>query len=211
MADISLKYLTDLTSASSASAGDLFHINQDGNDKSITLETLINAIFDLRYPIGKVEWFANNTNPNDVFSGQVWKRIPGQGRVVRIANASSSDVLQTGGNDNVQLTEDNIPSHSHPIDLSTDDFDHGSKQTSSAGEHRHDIPNGNGNQGTTGSTFNDNNIRTRQTSSNGEHVHNVSIGAHHHSIKGDTGANGGGKPFSVLNSYIVLAAWYRTY
>ncbi|XOO01896.1 hypothetical protein ACLB6C_06845 [Enterobacter hormaechei] len=40
MADILLKYLTDLPAATEANNEDLMHINQGGNDKSITISSL---------------------------------------------------------------------------------------------------------------------------------------------------------------------------
>lgn len=212
MADITLKYLTDLSSASGADEGDLLHINQSGNDRSITVEVLLNAMFNMRYPIGKVEWFANDVNPNTIWTGSTWARLPGNGRTIRLANATGSDVLQTGGSDNLTLTEANLPQHSHPIDLKTSQFDYGSKTTHNAGSHVHSMQNimrlnpniravSGGSTGSWGS---------QNTDSAGDHVHQVDIGAHLHDVKGNTGTSGSGAQANITNSFIKLAGWYRT-
>lgn len=213
MADITLKYLTDLSSSSGADEGDLLHINQSGNDRSITVEVLLNAMFNMRYPIGKVEWFANDVNPNTIWTGSTWARLPGNGRTIRLANATGSDVLQTGGSDNLTLTEANIPQHSHPIDLKTSQFDYGSKPTHNAGAHVHT-----GNIGRSGGSITTIAGATADVGwtsnavmkSAGAHMHQVDIGAHLHDVKGNSGTSGSGAQANITNSFIKLAGWYRT-
>ncbi|MDW3578047.1 phage baseplate protein [Enterobacter asburiae] len=123
MADIILKYLTDLPSASNAAPTDLMHINQSGNDRSITLDALATALFNIRYPVGKVEWFANDVNPNAIWQGSTWARIPGAGKTIRLANSTGSDVLQQGGSDTAVLTVSNVPPHVHTVNLRTEQFE----------------------------------------------------------------------------------------
>ncbi|APK16059.1 MULTISPECIES: phage baseplate protein [Enterobacteriaceae] len=217
MADILLKYLTDLPSAADAEPSDLMHINQAGNDRSITLEVLASAIFNIRYPVGKVEWFANDTNPNAIWSGSTWARIPGMGKTIRLANSTGTDVLQQGGSDTVEITSSNLPPHKHPINVKTESFDYGSKSTSSTGSHVHAFAyrrNGNSSDSDPGGDVMKSGSGTknesRNTESAGNHQHSVSIGAHEHDIKGDTDSVGGGTPLSLTNAYVKLAAWYRT-
>lgn len=213
MADITLKYLTDLSSTPGADEGDLLHINQSGNDRSITVEVLLNAMFNMRYPIGKVEWFANDVNPNTIWTDSTWARIPGNGRTIRLANATGSDVLQTGGSDELKITEANIPSHSHQVNLNTSSYDYGTKATNAAGNHTHPV------LGTFGSDTAGKYVgganriaagESHVTEGSGNHAHTVAIGAHTHEINGDTGKSGSGVPVNITNSFIKLAGWYRT-
>lgn len=212
MADIVLKYLTDLASAAPAENDDLMHINQGGNDRSITIGALITAIVEGVYPPGITIWFNSDANPNVLFPGTVWARLAGAGRTIRIANATGSDVGQMGGSDTVSLSADNLPSHSHPVSGTTALHDYGTLTTSSAGAHTHrggvagpgarwaDFVTGTDNSGTYSKNY---------TSSDGEHTHTVAIGAHTHSFSVTSGAVGSGTPFSTTNQYIKQAAWYR--
>lgn len=63
MADIELKYLTELASATSISDDDLFHINQEGNDKSIAASVIKKFIVDSMYPAnsGAVAFLQNTS------------------------------------------------------------------------------------------------------------------------------------------------------
>ncbi|WP_324661193.1 phage baseplate protein [Enterobacter bugandensis] len=212
MADIILKYLTDLPSSSSAAPTDLMHINQSGNDRSITLEALAAALFNMRYPVGKVEWFANDVNPNAIWQGSTWARIPGAGKTIRLANSTGSDVLQQGGSDSVSLSGANIPAHVHSVNLRTDQFDYGAKNTSQD-SHSHTVSLRSIGQLTGGSYdgSSDDIISTQSTNTSGyQHSHSVAIGAHDHPVSGDTGSTGDGTQFSVINQYVKLSGWYRT-
>ncbi|WP_241640728.1 phage baseplate protein [Rosenbergiella epipactidis] len=137
MADITLKYLTELTAATSVDASDLIHINQDGNDRSVTASVLRAFMIDTIHPVGVTLFFTTNQNPNNLSPNTKWQRIHGYGRTIRLANEAMSDVLQTGGSDSVTISTDNIPAHSHPISLNTSSFDHGIKTTSTNGVHSH--------------------------------------------------------------------------
>lgn len=212
MADIVLKYLTDLPSASDAESTDLMHINQNGNDRSITLDALATALFNMRYPVGKVEWFANDVNPNAIWQGSTWARIPGAGKTIRLANSTGSDVLQQGGSDSVTLTGANLPPHVHPVDLRTGQFDYGTKNTSQD-NHSHTVPLRSIGKWTGGSQDgSSDDISSSQSTSTSsyQHAHTVAIGAHDHPVKGDTGSTGESTQFSVTNQYVKLAGWYRT-
>ncbi len=212
MADILLKYLTDLTSASNAAPTDLMHINQSGNDRSITLDALATALFNMRYPVGKVEWFANDVNPNAIWQGSTWARIPGAGKTIRLANSTGSDVLQQGGSDTAVLTGSNVPPHVHTVNLRTEQFDYGTKNTSQD-THSHTISLRSVGQLTGGSQdgSSDDIISTQSTNTSSyQHSHSVAVGAHDHLVQGDTGSAGNGDSFSIVNQYVKLAGWYRT-
>lgn len=212
MADILLKYLTDLPSASDAESTDLMHINQNGNDRSITLDTLATALFNMRYPVGKVEWFANDVNPNAIWQGSTWARIPGAGKTIRLANSTGSDVLQQGGSDEITLSDANIPPHVHDVDIDTSSFDYGTKTTSS-NTHNHSIQLRSAGAGLGGAQdgSSDDIISSQSTNTTSNtHSHSVQIGAHIHNIRGKTGSTGQGEKFQVVNQYVKLSGWYRT-
>lgn len=179
----------------------------------------INAV----YPIGIVMWFAQNKNPNTLFPGTTWKYI-GENKTVRLANASGNNVMQAGGSDSVSLSAGHMPSHTHSFSATTSSFDYGTKTAGSAGAHTHSIPVGvshNNNMRTvcinntnSPKPVSINGLQTIQsntllTESGGAHTHSVGIGAHSHSVSGTTAATGSGSAFSVVNSYIMLMAWYR--
>lgn len=212
MADILLKYLTDLPAASSVEADDLLHVNQSGNDRSMTVSVLIKAIIDSVYPVNSAHFFADTTNPNATWPGTTWARIPGAGKTVRLANSTGSDVLQQGGSDTATITTANMAPHIHPVDIKTSQFDHGTK-TTSQDNHSHTVPlksTGKWTGGSQDGSSDDISSSLSTNTSTYQHGHTVSIGAHGHDVKGDTGSAGSGSEFTITNQYVKLAGWYRT-
>lgn len=172
-------------------------------------EALKNAVnIDTIYPVGVVIWFAQNKNPNDLFPGTSWSYI-GENKTIRLANSSGSNVLTSGGSDNITLTAAHLPAHSHSFSGTTSSFDYGTKTTNTTGAHTHDY-NDNYTAGTVGPGGTSDRKGPRQTGSAGNHNHTVAIGAHSHSFSGTTGNTGSGSLISVVNAYITLMGWYRT-
>lgn len=212
MADILLKYLTDLPSASSAEFSDLLHVNQSGNDRSLTISVLLSVMIDGIYPIGSVHFFTDTTNPNVTWPGTTWARIPGAGRTLRLANNSGSDVMQQGGSDSVILSQSNIPPHKHTVNITTSLFDHGLKQTSNY-THAHSVQLRSLGSLTGGAMdgSSDDIISTQSTTTSSDtHSHYVDIGAHQHQVSGETDNFGSATEFNITNKFIKLAGWYRT-
>ncbi|HAS8352558.1 TPA: phage tail protein [Vibrio vulnificus] len=173
-------------------------------------EALKNAVnIDTIYPVGVVIWFAQNKNPNDLFPGTSWSYI-GENKTIRLANSSGSNVLTSGGSDNITLTAAHLPAHSHSFSGTTSSFDYGTKTTNTTGEHTHNYNNviSSGIRG----PYQDqkSSISYSATSPAGNHNHIVAIGAHTHTISGTTGNTGSGSLISVVNAYITLMGWYRT-
>ncbi|HHZ8352667.1 phage tail protein [Morganella morganii] len=174
-------------------------------------EALKNAVnIDTIYPVGVVIWFAQNKNPNDLFPGTTWSYI-GENKTIRLANSSGSNVLSSGGSDNITLTAANLPAHNHSFSGSTSSFDYGTKTTNWGGEHSH-IYRWTGDWGNGSVPVGEGGPAARQswTDSSGGHNHTVAIGAHTHTISGTTGNTGSGSLISVVNAYITLMGWYRT-
>ncbi|WP_375601071.1 hypothetical protein [Klebsiella aerogenes] len=219
MADIELKYLTELASATSISDDDLFHINQDGNDKSIAASVIKKFIVDSMYPAnsGAVTFFAKSFNPNTQYPGTVWSRVPGLGKTIRLANETMSDVLSQGGADSFVIGADNLPNHTHGINLSTTTFDHGTKTTSTNGSHSHKTTlNRESTQRGGNVTYGDESTEGAdqvESSYAGEHTHSINIGQHNHTVSGTTTPSTTAFPNTPVNSknaYVNLVAWYRT-
>lgn len=234
--DLILRYLTDLPVATQIAGDDLLHLNQGGTDKAITITSLVRAMIDTHYPVGKVVMFANTTNPNLSFPGTKWARVAAAGSTIRIAN-DDSDVLATGGQDSVTLTVGQIPAHLHYMSFNTQQHNPGTLYTEANGQHNHGASCGyagdHQHQGGLGSpgaqwgtyvtgTDNSGNYGKNWTSTNGGHTHPVTIGdagnhqhavsipAHTHLVQGNTNNTGNGQAFSIVNRFIKLAAWQRT-
>lgn len=213
MADITLKYLTELAAATSVNEGDLLHINQDGNDRSLTAGVLRSFLVNYIHPVGVVMLFASNQNPNNLFQGTNWQRVPGYGRAIRLASEDGTDVLQTGGSDSVTISSDNIPAHNHSINLSTSTFDHGTKPTTTNGLHQHKTSHRVNNYAN--STGGNDVLKTGSgedffSDYAGDHSHTTNIGPHSHAVSGYTDNSGYlNTPISTKNQYINLIAWYR--
>lgn len=232
-----LRYLTDLDSASSLADDDLLHVNQGGEDLSITVAKLAQALILRHYPVGKVMFFANTVNPNSLFPGTTWTRVPGSGKTIRLAADDNSDIMSQGGSDMVQLEGGHLPPHTHWINLTTQPYTYGTVGTTSAGYHNHAATCGyagdhqhQGGWGAPGAAWanastGSDNQKSRSlnwTSQNGghthpvdvqpsgEHTHTVTLPAHSHVVTGSTGNAGSSAAFSVVNAFIKLAGWYRT-
>lgn len=234
--DLVLRYLTDLSPASEIGLDDLTHLNKGGVDMSMTIRTLIKALVSNAYPVGRVISLANTSNPNLLFPGTTWTRLTPAGRSIRIANGDS-DILQTGGSDEIAITEAQMPNHLHYVNINSSVTSFGSAQTDQNGYHGHSgsvgysgdhnhqggwgAPGGNWGGGISG-TDNSGWYGFGVTSTNGNHNHGLGIDgggthdhgitfpAHAHNVEGNTDASGSGQSFGIVNKYINLAMWRRT-
>lgn len=167
MADIQLKYLQDLEAAGGVAATDLMHVSQSGLDRSVTVSVLMRFMTDAFFPVGSVMLRSDAKNPNTMLPGTTWVRLAA-GRNIRIAAENGSDVLNIGGADDVTLTGNNLPSHSHA-------FQNGS--TNQAGNHTHNVWTGNAGSHTHGA-YTDaqgNHAHRAWTDAQGQHQHGVGI------------------------------------
>lgn len=126
-----------------------------------------------------------------------------------------SDVLSQGGADNVILSANNIPSHSHHIDLYTEAYDYGTRTTTVDGLHSHDFqysPKGwNGSSSVKDGVDPSGYSASKPVTQSGQHSHSMYIGAHGHRVTGDTwGQNTTGSSVYIANQFVKLIAWYRT-
>lgn len=84
----------------------------------------ITEIVDMVYPVGSTLIRTDGENPSDIYTGTTWEKIS-EGRMLIGAN-SSFPLGTTGGEEEVTLTEQEMPAHAH-----------------STGQHYHGATNGN--------------------------------------------------------------------
>lgn len=72
-------------------------------------------VLELELPVGIVELFAANVDPNTDYPGTTWLRLPPSVSLQIVAASDASDVLNQVGSDTVTLTNDTMPSHTHNV------------------------------------------------------------------------------------------------
>lgn len=76
----------------------------------------VNAIvLELELPVGIVELFAANIDPNADYPGTTWERLPPSVSLQIVAASDAADVLTQVGSDTVTLSNDTMPSHTHNV------------------------------------------------------------------------------------------------
>ncbi|PHM37728.1 phage baseplate protein [Xenorhabdus innexi] len=202
--------------------------NQIMSQKAVT-DALSHAVsIDVLYPVGIVLWFAQDKNPNHLFSGTTWKYI-GEHRTIRLAASNGSDVLSIGGSDSISLTASQMPVHHHSFNVSTE----------SSGGHSHSR----GSMNITGFFSVGAEAEPTQSYASGafsNSTQQLNVGAsspgrkkvqttlfrlnaaeawsgetsysnpHTHMVRGSTSNTGSGSNVNITNSYIMLMGWYRT-
>ena len=169
------------------------------------------------YPIGSIYTSVSPTSPATLFGG-TWERF-GNGKAIVGVDESDDDfktVEKTGGSETKTITVENLPAHTHGVDINTNstnhshgtinttstNHSHGTINTTNTGAHTHTVsrPQAAGNHvmGSGGiSTFYYQRDYNVNSSSNGSHTHQVTInnsGAHTHQV---TINNSGGHTHNV--------------
>ncbi|MBF9817771.1 phage tail protein [Enterobacter roggenkampii] len=151
---------------------------------------------DKRCPhrVGDAFLTTSAVNPAESWPGTQWADMSGNynARTIMIG----ANPLTTGGANDVTLSVENIPSHGHSLT---------GLRTRSAGGHSHlyDKYQKNGTQDST-------RVSVDNTRLGIEQAYTGSAGEHSHEIEGEIGSTGGGKPFSIVSSYVMLRGWLRT-
>ena len=198
----------------------------DGSIGAAKLTPELNAHIAQQMPAGGIiMWSGSESN---IPSG--WALCNGQNgtpdlrdRFV-IGAGSTHRAGDTGGNASVQLSENNLPAHSHTFSngqaASAGSHSHGdSFSVSSSGAHTHEVdavPSSetasieSGHTWTLhGATSDIYGIKTTTAESAGSHTHSLtgsvsSGGAHTHTVTGTIGSTGSGNAFSILPPYYAL-------
>ncbi|WP_051150885.1 phage baseplate protein [Tatumella saanichensis] len=168
--------------------------------------TSVNSI----YPVGIVMFFAQSRNPNELFPGTNWEYI-GENKTIRLGLQDGTDVMTTGGRDQLVLSRGNLPAESLAFGGSTEVTELGNRTTDEQGEHTHGW--GRGMQKSGGSdqpvAFNEGSD-FGTTSPAGDHRHNIELGGHAHDFSGRTENLGNNDAVDITNTFIRLLGWYRT-
>ena len=130
------------------------------------------------FPVGYVYLSADGTSPGTLFPNTSWERI----QDVFLLASGNRTAGDTGGSEDVTLTTDQIPSHSHSVGAHA----HGlNSHTHSVGAHKHQVP-------AHGHTY------TRPTvSSSGAITNGITGGSHSHRYKGWADVTDGSGPYRV--------------
>lgn len=88
--------------------------------KSVTIEQIRNFIFEKAFPVGSIYMSTSNTNPKYLFGGE-WQAFA-VGKTIFGVDTSKSDDNNfkpgaTGGSKTVTLTAENLPQHTHAVEL----------------------------------------------------------------------------------------------
>lgn len=190
----------------------------------------LSGMFDLIYPVGAIYMSASSTNPANLFGG-TWEEIQGKFLLARDGNHAAGT---TGGSENVTLTTEQIPAHSHiggehthtgPLHTHTINSHGHTASCASAGAHSHNVDrNKNAASGTARYAAQAAKAKTTHgTSSNGAHTHGITIGGSgtltsNAAGTGNTGSGGavstsntgGGREHSNMPPYLAVYVWKRT-
>ena len=81
----------------------------DSLDIENTIDSKLNEYWKRIYPIGSIYMSMENTSPAELFGG-TWEKIEGK---FLLASDTNHELATTGGQEKVQLSNNNIPSHAH--------------------------------------------------------------------------------------------------
>ena len=140
---------------------------------------------DKFYPVGSTYLTMNETNPSELFGGK-WEQIKD------CFLFCSENSQQRGGNK--KILEENLPPHSHHIDLTT----------SNNGNHTHKIKHEEYYNYFGGPIRN---ASLKSSQNEDRKIITTSSGAHTHSINGNTSDVGSG--IDYMPPYLTVYAWYR--
>lgn len=195
----------------------LYHVLIDGTQIESVTQVFteipsLATIIDLIYPIGSVYINTTNLNPATVFGG-TWEEINGR---FLLGRSASHQIGQTGGNETVTLTENQMPAHTHtgPSHTHTTPNHTHTATCSSAGAHTHTIPRKK--VAATGTAkYAAQSGATENSGSAGAHVHTITIASGGGSVTGaagtgNTGSAGGGQAVNIMPPYLSVYMWKRT-
>ncbi|ECG8590753.1 hypothetical protein FNI11_13575 [Salmonella enterica subsp. salamae] len=206
----------------------LSEIAAAGPDAQAVARQNLGIVETCPYEVDDLYITRSKTDPATRWAGTVWMYL-GEGLTLRTAKADQSDLGATVGSDSITLTVDNMPWHGHSIggstgssdaaDVTSGEFDYGTRTSSTTGEHQHSFGAENSYYGDSSHTALMAGTGTYEGSSEGNHAHTTDIGSHYHtvtipahshSLPESTEYSGGGTSFSILQQSINVAVWVRT-
>lgn len=177
------------------------------------LESYVAEQLNRAWPIGSIFITVSNQNPEALIGGK-WKRI-GEGRcLVGVSDARGITLRKEGGSTSVTLSNSNIPSHDHSINISGN--------TSSVGDHTHtardttsyvkmDEDNHNGYHMVTERDDGERYRRIKYYHNETTYNNTSGAGGHSHTVNvsGNTSRVGNGAPINIENPYLGVFMWER--
>lgn len=188
-------------------------------------------VLDYKYPVGSIYISVSSENPSNILGG-IWEAYA-EGRTL-IGVSDNNEANQTGGNSKVNLTEENLPEHTHEVTFEDNSYSNeltSSVTTSTNGNHSHSIwahisgaeakgyclvsPAYSG-QGYTGRVIVNTWATTNTSALNSNHTHTITnptssitetkfIG-----VETDTEAIGSNSQINIQSPYITVYIWKRT-
>lgn len=161
-------------------------------------------------PAGTVRFFAQHIDPNEKWPWSKWT-YTGENKTIRVGKADGSDVGSEGGQDEITLTGEHLPTHKHRVKGKAKSFHFEQIETEDAGEHDHEFPL-TGDASNTGMADGGDPAKqdgAQRTSKQPAHRHAVNIPDHEHEIDFDSESAGEGKSFSIVEAHTLLMCWAR--
>lgn len=154
--------------------------------------------YDLIYPVGSIYMSVNSTDPQSLFGG-VWQAL-NEGRVLLGAGAQYA-AGGKGGTSTVTLSEEQLPSHTHNV------------QIHEAGSHTHTVGTSQSisvltpREGNIG-VFNSSDVESHADVNISDLINNIEpAGAHTHTT--EIGSTGGSQAFSIMQPWLAVYMWVR--
>ena len=173
----------------------VFSWSNDDFEFNVPVKFSGKTLFDIVYPVGAIYMSVSSTSPAILFGG-TWEQIENR---FLLAAGSSYTAGNTGGAKTVTLTESQIPSHTHSVNLNT----------GNGGVHTHVVWRYASGSGSWGANPSGRNCATTLDSGMVMGIAD-SAGEHNHAISGNTGSTGGGKSHNNMPPYLVVYMWKRT-
>lgn len=168
-------------------------------------------ILNKAYPVGSIFITLSNTNPSETLGGE-WRHVAEGRCLVGVSAERDITLRKTGGNITTTINEENLPPHTHAINITAN--------TSESGNHNHDSGWGEASKDSArygirpdptnpnirnkyGSADSDWDNFAYQTSTDGNHSHTVTV-------TGNTSAmTRNANPINVENPYLGVYMWER--
>lgn len=165
-------------------------------------KSVVDALFDLIYPIGRIVEFGIDINPNSISGWKgTWTQIKDK---FTLAAGDEFSVGQTGGSETCTLTVDQMPQHKHDVSVPSS-----GAGTTGSDTHGHTFPrDGDTSTGLSGTGETVWVTGSAYDNPTNNDTHNHSTPNHTHTVSESN--KGSGAAHNNMPPYIVVSKWKRT-